>query len=65
MKTFSEKLRDARENLDMSQAKLAEKAGISQRSVTAYENENIIPRGNTLKKARKSPWCFCWLSDKR
>ncbi|AGL00257.1 helix-turn-helix transcriptional regulator [Desulfoscipio gibsoniae] len=50
MKSFSEKLKDARESLDMSQAELARKVGLSQRSITAYENENTIPRGNTIRK---------------
>ncbi len=54
MKSFSEKLKDARENLDISQAELAEKVGLSQRSITAYENENTIPRGNTLKKLARA-----------
>lgn len=49
MKSFSEKLKDARENMDMSQAELAEKVGLSQRSITAYENEGTVPRGGTLK----------------
>lgn len=50
MNSFSEKLKDARESLDISQAELARKVGLSQRSITAYENENTIPRGNTIKK---------------
>ena len=54
MKSFSEKLKDARESLDLSQAELAKKVGISQRSVTAYENENMMPRGNTLKKLARA-----------
>ena len=54
MKSFSEKLKDARENMDMSQAELAEKVGLSQRSITAYENEGTVPRGGTLKKLARA-----------
>lgn len=54
MKKFAEKLRDAREYIDISQTELAERAGISQRSITSYENENIIPRGNTIRKLAKA-----------
>jgi len=50
MKSFAHKLKDARESMDLSQAELARKTGLSQRSITAYENENTIPRGNTIRK---------------
>jgi len=50
MKSFARKLKDARESMDLSQAELARKTGLSQRSITAYENENTIPRGNTIRK---------------
>jgi len=50
MSSFAEKLKAARESLDLSQAELAKRAGLSQRSITSYENENIIPRGNTMCK---------------
>ncbi len=54
MKSFAEKLKEAREYMDISQAALAEKVGISQRSITSYENENIIPRGNTIRKLARA-----------
>lgn len=54
MNSFAEKLRNAREYRDISQTQLAEKAGVSQRSITSYENENIIPRGNTIRKLAKA-----------
>lgn len=54
MKSFAEKLRNAREYIDISQSQLAERAGISQRSITSYENENIIPRGNTIRKLARA-----------
>lgn len=54
MKSFAEKLKEARECMDISQAALAEKVGLSQRSITAYENENIIPRGNTIRKLARA-----------
>jgi len=50
MSIFAAKLKAARESLNLSQAKLAKLAGLSQRSITSYENENIMPRGNTLRK---------------
>jgi transcriptional regulator with XRE-family HTH domain len=54
MKSFAEKVKEARENLDISQAELAEKVGVSQRSITAYENENTIPRGQTIRKLARA-----------
>lgn len=54
MKSFAKKLKDARERKDLSQTELAKRAGISQRSITSYENENIIPRGNTIRKLAKA-----------
>jgi len=54
MKSFAQKLKDARESLDLSQTELAAQIGLSQRSITAYENENTIPRGNTIKKLARA-----------
>lgn len=50
MKSFAEKLKDARANLDISQSELAAMVGVSQRSITSYENENVIPRRNIVRK---------------
>jgi transcriptional regulator with XRE-family HTH domain len=50
MSSFAEKLKAARESLDLSQAELAKQAGLSHRSITSYENENIMPRGSNLRK---------------
>ena len=50
MKTFSEKVREARENMGISQAKLAEMIDVSVRSVTAYETGAAHPRGTTARR---------------
>ena len=41
--TFGEKIRNTRINLNLSQADLAKKTGISERSLYTYENGNVIP----------------------
>ena len=50
MEKFPEKLRTAREKARISQTELAEKTGVSRRSIFAYENGNSIPRRNVLRK---------------
>lgn len=54
MSRFAKKLKAARESMDLTQAELAKRAGLSQRSITAYENENIIPRGKTMHKLARA-----------
>ncbi len=44
MKTFSDKLREARQALKLSQQRLAELVGVSARSIIKYEVEGIRPR---------------------
>ena len=46
--TFGEKIRNTRINLNLSQADLAKKTGISERSL--YENGNVIPRDRNIIK---------------
>lgn len=41
---FGEKVRTARLKLGMSQAKLAEKAGIAKRTLINYENNDMLPK---------------------
>lgn len=48
--TFSEKMYNARLALNLSQIELAEKAGISERSVYNYEQTGILPRPTALQR---------------
>lgn len=47
---FGEKLKSVRLALNLSQSELAEKTGISERSLYTYEQLGILPRGNYLRK---------------
>ena len=48
--TFGDKLKSARLALNLSQSELAQKTGISERSLYAYEQSGIMPRSNNLIK---------------
>ena len=48
--TFGEKLRTVRLSLNLSQSELAEKTGISERSLYTYEQTGIMPRTSNLRK---------------
>lgn len=48
--TFRDKLIDARLAQNLSQAELAEKVGVSERSIYSYEEEGTSPRKTTLGK---------------
>jgi len=48
--TFSEKVKKARVEQGMTQTELGEKAGVSLRTITAYERDGITPRPKTLAK---------------
>ena len=48
MKIISERLRALRENMNISQAKLAKEIGITQASVNRYETDKITPTAETL-----------------
>jgi transcriptional regulator with XRE-family HTH domain len=48
--TFGEKVKEARRSLNLSQAELAEKTGISERSLYTYEQLGTIPRKSNIKK---------------
>ena len=54
MKKFGDKVKEAREILDLSQDQLAEKVGVSQRSITAYETDSAKPRGTTARKLARA-----------
>ncbi len=42
--TFGEKIREARKKLNMSQDDLAEKIGVSRRTITSWETDRALPR---------------------
>ena len=54
MKSFAEKLRDARYELGISQTELGDKVGVSLRSILAYEKGESVPRQNTVLKLEKT-----------
>lgn len=52
--TFGEKLLNLRLALNMSQQELAEKAGITERSIYSYEQTGTFPRASVLRKLAKA-----------
>ena len=48
--TFGEKLKAVRLSLNLSQSELAEKTGISERSLYTYEQTGTLPRSSNLRK---------------
>ena len=48
--TFSDKIKLARENAKLTQAKLAEAVGVSQRTIASYESTDAHPHASTMKK---------------
>ncbi len=50
MKTFSDKLREARRALKLSQQQLADMIGVSARSVIKYEVDGVMPRKAVLSR---------------
>ena len=48
--TFGEKLINARVSLNLSQTELAEKIGVSERSIYSYEQTGTYPRTAVLKR---------------
>ncbi len=54
MKAFSEKVKDARASLGLSQPQVAQMAGVSVRSILAYEKGEKIPRQGTMLKLAKA-----------
>jgi transcriptional regulator with XRE-family HTH domain len=48
--TFAEKVMSTRLALNLSQKELADKVGVSERSIYSYEQTNIFPRKTVLKK---------------
>ena len=54
MKSFPEKIKEARSALSMSQETLAEKVGASRRSIIAYEKGDKHPRDRMLYQLAKA-----------
>ncbi len=54
MKCFSEKIRDARASLGLSQPQLAQTVGVSVRSILAYEKGEKVPRQGTMLRLAKA-----------
>jgi len=54
MKTFPEKVKDARSELGFSQSHLGELIGVSIRSILAYEKGEKKPRQSTMLKLAKA-----------
>ena len=54
MKTFSEKVKEARVSLGISQPQLGKKIGLSVRSVIAYEKGEKKPRPASMLKLAKA-----------
>lgn len=54
MKNFANKVKEAREELGVSQGALAERVDVSQRSITAYETGSARPRGMTARKLARA-----------
>lgn len=50
MDDFAEKIKSLREKLGLSQNELAQRCGVTVRSVSAYETGRAKPRGVTLHK---------------
>lgn len=54
MKTFADKVKDARTELGWSQTQLGEAVGVSLRTILAYEKSEKHPRPSTLLKLAKA-----------
>ncbi len=54
MKTFSEKVKDARLQLGLSQQQLGEATGVSLRTISSYEKGEKMPRQGTLLRLAKA-----------
>ena len=50
MKTIAEKIRDQRLALDLTQQELADRAGITNRTISNYETGAAKPRGIQLRR---------------
>ena len=48
MKTTGEKIRESRTHLGLTQTELADKIGVTLRTITKYEKQGVMPRGVNL-----------------
>ena len=48
--TFGEKLKNARLAMNLSQSEMAEKSGISERSIYTYEQTGTMPRSGNIRR---------------
>ena len=50
VKTFGERLRDARDKAQVSQSELSRSSGVPKTMLSRYENDHILPSVTTLRK---------------
>ena len=53
MKTTGEKIRERRTHLGLTQTELANKSGVTLRTITKYEKQGVMPRGRNLRELAK------------
>jgi len=53
MKTTGEKIRERRTHLGLTQTELADKIGVTLRTITKYEKQGVMPRGKNLRELAK------------
>ena len=53
MKTTGEKIRERRMQLGLTQTELANKIGVTLRTITKYEKQGVMPRGRNLRELAK------------
>ena len=53
MKTTGEKIREHRTHLGLTQTELADKIGVTLRTITKYEKQGVMPRGKNLRELAK------------
>ena len=53
MKTTGEKIRERRTHLGLTQTELADKIGVTLRTITKYEKQGVMPRGRNLRELAK------------
>ena len=53
MKTTGEKIRERRTHLGLTQTELADKTGVTLRTITKYEKQGVMPRGRNLRELAK------------
>lgn len=54
MKTTGEKIRERRTYLGLTQTELANKIGVTLRTITKYEKQGVMPRGRNLRELAKA-----------